>query len=408
VTRRRAASGSGGISSYTTKQGERRYRVVYWYLDANGIKRQTTRRGFTTQKQAVEFSQSVAESVRAGRYVAPERRTFGSYLDSWHAGLRLAESTRSSYEKNIRLHVKPQLGSQRLDRVSPAMLTTLYRQLEASGRHSGKGGLKARTVRYIHTIVHHALADAVREGILVTNPADRAKPPTAMEARAPEMVTWSADQMRGFLDTVSRERLHPLWLLLATTGVRRGEALGLRWKDVDLDARRAVIRQTVTAISGRVHLRSTTKTGKTRVVDLDTETASVLRAHKASQAQERLAAGERWVDHGLVFTKDDSRLGTGGAPGDPLHPERLTRTLQRRIRAYNMSKGTEPLPVIGPHGLRHTWATLAMAAGIHPKIVQERLGHASIAITLDLYSHVTPTMQSGAAQQVAELFTSPI
>ncbi len=221
------------------------------------------------------------------------------------------------------------------------------------------------------------------------------------------MVTWTATELAAFLAAEQSERMYALWLLLATTGLRRGEALGLRWKDVDLDAGRLSVRQTITAISGAVHVRPMTKTGKARVVDLDGGTVSALRAHRVRQAQERLAAGDRWADNGMVFTKGDSRLGEDGAPGDPLHPERLTRTLQRRVRAYNLANAEAPLPVIGPHGLRHTWATLALGAGVHPKVVSQRLGHSTIAITLDTYSHVTPTLQREAAEQVAALFVSP-
>ncbi|MFL6240554.1 MAG: site-specific integrase [Actinomycetes bacterium] len=221
------------------------------------------------------------------------------------------------------------------------------------------------------------------------------------------MVTWTAKQLSDFLAAEREGRLYPLCLLLATTGLRRGEALGLRWQDVDLDNARLSVRQTVISISGKLHIRPTTKTGKARVVDLDPGTITTLRAHKVGQAQERLAAGGRWADKGLLFTKDDSRLGEGGAPGDPLHPERLTRTLQRRIRAYNMAHPDATLPVFGPHGLRHTWATLALGAGVHPKVVSERLGHSTIAITLDTYSHVTPTLQRQAAEQVAALFVRP-
>ncbi len=228
--------------------------------------------------------------------------------------------------------------------------------------------------------------DAVRWGRLARSPADAADPPQASASARPEMTTWTAAELRTFLDGVRGDRLYAAFLMLATTGMRRGEVLGLRWADLGLDAARASVRQTVIVVRHQV-LLSDPKTAKgRRTVSLDAGTVGALREHRKRQAAERLAMGEGFTDHGLVFCHPT---------GAPLHPERrLSRTFTDRVRQLGLRR-------IRLHDLRHTWASLALASGVHPKIVQERLGHASIGITLDTYSHVTEGLHAGAAEQVA-------
>ncbi|MEO8696043.1 MAG: site-specific integrase [Acidimicrobiales bacterium] len=203
------------------------------------------------------------------------------------------------------------------------------------------------------------------------------------------MSTWTADALRDFLERTSKsgDRYHALWVLLATTGMRRGEALGLRWRDLELETGTAAVVQTVIVVAHRVQFGAPKTARGTRVVDLDSGTIAVLRAHRIRQLEERILLGAGWRDHDLVFCKVD---------GEPLHPERVSREFLRRIERWS-------LPPLTLHGLRHTWATLALKAGVHPKVVQERLGHATIGITLGVYSHVTAGMQRDAANTVAAL-----
>jgi integrase len=201
------------------------------------------------------------------------------------------------------------------------------------------------------------------------------------------MECWTAANLGSFLEAVSEDRLFGAFYLLATTAMRRGEALGLRWADVDLEKGTAAIRQTVIAVAHQVQIGSPKTIRGRRVVRLDHRTVTVLRAHRQRQLEERLAMGAGWQDHDLLFTK---------VTGDPLHPERFSRQFDRRVERYG-------LPRISLHGLRHTWATLALEAGVHPKVVSERLGHANISITLDIYSHATPAMQTDAAEAVSGL-----
>ena len=222
--------------------------------------------------------------------------------------------------------------------------------------------------------------------------ADAADPPKTAEAGRPESITWTADQLRTFLEGTRGSRHWPAYLLLATTGLRRGECLGLRWSDLDLDGARASIRQTVIAVKHTAML-GTPKTAKgRRTVTLDAGTVAALREHRKRQAAERLLMGAGWTDTNLVFCHVD---------GTMLHPERFTRGFSNAIHRLG-------LPPIRLHDLRHGWATLALQAGVHPKIVQERLGHANIGITLDTYSHVVAGLHEDAAEQVAALFRSPV
>jgi integrase len=404
--RRRRQAGEGGISPYETKGGTR-YLIKYQVLIGGGP-RMRLRRGFLTRRAAAaELREQLGKAAR-GEYVEPSKQTTADYLDEWLAGLRVAPSTRASYAKNLRLHVKPHIGDLPLSALTGTRLTKLYRQLEESGRvtdyerggkrvatgEHGSAGLAPRTVRYIHTILHRALRDAVRDGRLPVNPADRANPPTAKQARAPEMHTWTAEQLRAFLTwSAEHSDLHIAWLTLATTGMRRGELLALRWRDIDLDGRTVSIRRSVgvvktTGESQRLE-EGATKTGKSRVVDLDEQTAGALRAWRVERAGLSLA-----------LVRDDATV-FGDHEGRHRNPESFSRSFAAAVRWCQQELGDVGPPAIRLHDLRHTCATLMLLSGEPVKVVSERLGHASPSITLGVYAHVTPGMQRAAADRLA-------
>ena len=346
--------------------------------------------GFATRKEAEAALTTAQARLQAGIYVAPTRQTFGDYLASdWLPAIKgtIRPATYESYDRNLRLHVIPRIGGVRLSALDAGSLNSLYAELSAVGRVKKPGGLSARTVHYIHTIIHRALRDAVRWDRLARNVADAADPPRQRSAERREIHAWTSESVRAFLNLMKDDRNFTLWLLLVTTGMRRGEALGLRWADLDLEGATLSVRQTLITVGDDIAF-GTPKTSKgTRVIALDAGTVAALRSLKARQSQERLALGPTYTDLGLVFTAVD---------GTPLHPKRISETFRRKIR-------NAELPTLSLHGLRHTWATLALQAGVHPKVVSERLGHADITITLNTYSHVTPTMQADAADTVARL-----
>ena len=255
-------------------------------------------------------------------------------------------------------------------------------------------GLSARTVRYVHTIMHAALKDALRWNRVVRNVADAATPPSVSSARSKRPKVWTADQLRAFLDHVANSRYLPAWIFLATAGCRRGEALGVKWADVDLDLGTAVISRQVTAIDHRVIVKDLPKTKHGHLIRLDGGTIAMLRRLRSEQAEEKLRLGPGYNDDGYVFCQWD---------GHPYHPERFSREFDRNREYFNRDHPDDPLPPITLHGLRHTWATLALSAGIDIKIVSERLNHSSTTITREIYTHVTPPMQSDAAERVAGL-----
>ncbi len=242
-------------------------------------------------------------------------------------------------------------------------------------------------MRNVHVVLRKSLEDAVDWNLIVRNPAAKAKSPRVQQR---EMKTWTPDQVRTFLEAEKDSREFPIWRLAVTTGMRRGEVLGLSWDALDLEKGRLSIRQSLVNVSNVPTLQSDTKTESgRRLVKLDDVTASVLKKHQASQYEERLLAGSAWSNgHNLVFVNQI---------GEMLKPERITRIFNARV------EGTG-LPRIRLHDLRHTHASNALQAGVHPKVVSERLGHANIAVTLNVYSHTIPAMDEQAAELVASLY----
>jgi integrase len=241
-----------------------------------GKRRQKWHSGYRTKKDAERALTELLAAKDSGTYLEVTKQTFGGFIPEWLAAIKptIRPSTHYSYRRNLQLHVLPHLGSVQLRRIDAGMLNGLYASLLADGRKNyAGGGLSPRSVQYVHAILHRALRDAVKWGRLARNPADAADPPKAGASR-PESITWTADQLRTFLEATRRSRYWAAYLLLATTGLRRGECLGLRWQDLDLDAGRASIRQTVIAIRHTVMI-GTPKTAKGRRTSPSTRALSL-------------------------------------------------------------------------------------------------------------------------------------
>jgi integrase len=336
--------------------------------------------GYQTEKEAERAKVELLAALGRGAYVAPSKRSTGAFLrEDWLPSLRaqVRPSTWAEHRSKVEVHLAPALGGVLLQRLTPGHLNALYADLL-------ERGLSARTVLHVHATIRRALADATRWGLVPRNVALLASPPRPGRT---ELQVWTAAELRAFLAVVESDRLYALWLLAASTGMRRGEVLGLQWPDVDLARARVAVRRSLVTVGHQVVV-SEPKTAKgRRSVALDPATVAALKAWRKRQAAERLAWGPAWTDSGLVFTREDGR---------PLHPREVTRAFTRHVLAAK-------LPIIRLHDLRHTHATLALAAGVHPKVVQERLGHANIAITLDTYSHAVPALEEQAARTVAAL-----
>jgi integrase len=332
----------------------------------------------------------VLVAVEEKTYAPPTKLSLREYLkNEWLPAIAstIRPSTFRSYKQHVDCHVCPHLGSVPLQKLSGSQINALYAQLALSGKKDGKTGLSPLTIRHVHAVLHRALKDAVRWERLTRNPIEAADPSSIRGDGTRELKTWSAAQLKAFLTATHGERLSPIWHLLAMTGMRRGEALGLRWEDVDLEAGRLSVRRALIP-NGAVVVVSEPKTAKgRRSVALDPETVEMLKRQAAQQLADQVKKGDAWSDTGLVFTKED---------GEAWHPEVVSRFFRAAVKR-------SLLPVVRLHDLRHTHATLALRAGIHPKVVSERLGHATIAITLDTYSHAIPAMQKEAAALIAGL-----
>lgn len=378
------------------KQGPdgRWFFVVDLGTGPDGRRRQARRRGFATKREAQKALDELRVAGRNGVYVRSSSETVGEYLTEWLLAIRptVEPATWESYERNIGLHVAPRIGRTKLQALTPMDLSRLYADLLEAGRRDGKGGLSARTVRYISTVLHRALRQAVAWQRLAVNPTDAAEPPSARSARAPEMQVWDASELARFLEATADHRHGVAWQFLATTGCRRGEALGLRWRDLDLDAGRAAIRQTVLAIRHEIHVRPLPKTGKPRTVNVPPLTVAGLRQHRRRQAEARLAVGAGYAAaEDLVFA---------GPAGEPLHPKNFSSSFDWAVKRLGVRRTRL-------HDLRHGWATLALGAGVDVRIVSEQLGHSSTNTTWTTYQHVTPRMTGDAVERVAELVFGP-
>ncbi len=330
-----------------------------------------------------DVQRQLAQALHAqqeGTLVTVRDASVAQYLERWLAAIEpsVRVRTHESYALNVRRLI-PHLGRGRLSALEPAAIQACYAKL----LHRG---LSARSVEQAHTVLHNALRQAVRWNLLARNPAEAV---TAPRPRRRELLVLSEEQVRRLLQVTRNDRLHPLWALLVTTGLRAGEALGLKWTDLDLEAGSAVIQRALQRQSGRGLVFVEPKTARSRrTVPLPDGTAALLREARTRQAAERLQAGPLWQDSGLVFCQPNGR---------PLDPSWLGGQLHR-------ATASQGLPPVRVHDLRHTAATHLLTRGVHPKIVQDLLGHSTITLTLDTYSHVLPSLTRQAAAHMNALF----
>jgi len=376
-------------------------RVEYPPDPVTGKRRQRSK-SFTTKKEAEKELAKWLVEIERGTAIEPSKTTVAEYLTLWlesYARHNTRPSTYASYESYTRTHLVPAFGSITLTRLMPAHLQDLYGAKLRGGRMDGKaGGLSPRTVKYLHSIMREALQHAFEQGLIYRNVADAVRPP---KGTRPQVRVWNADDARTFLTTAQDATYAPLWLVLLATGMRRGEALGLRWQDVDMTKGLIRVHQTLVDVNGKVAIgEPKTKSGR-RTIELDSSCLTALKAHRERQSFLRRAWTDERRNLDLVFTTAD---------GNWIHPRNVDReyfALLARIEKQRQADRPDDaaLPRITLHGLRHTCATLLLLHNVNPKVVSERLGHASIGITLDTYSHVLPSMQRDAADAIgAALF----
>ena len=346
---------------------------------ANGRRQRKTFYGPT--RAAVKDKLVAAQrDLQAGIAPANEKLTLAAFLDSWlkdTAAQTVRPRTLERYEQIVAKHIVPTLGKTPVARLTPQQVQGLMKAKLAEGLAPG-------TVVYIRSTMRRALGYAVRWGAAGRNAAALTDPPHAVRAEPPML---SPADARKLLDVVRGDRLEALYAVAIACGLREGEAFALRWEDVDLDGGTLTVRHALLRMKGRLELAEPKTARSRRTIALPGSVVSVLRTHRTRQREERLAAGEDWQGEqwgGLVFA---TRIGT------PLHRADVLYAFRKHLKAAG-------LPQLRFHDLRHACASLLLAQGVHPRVVMETLGHSTIGLTMDVYSHVLPTLQREAAESM--------
>lgn len=382
------------------KRYEGSYNIIIddYVTDPKTGGRKRKRHWFTvhgTKKDAEKKLAELLNDKNKGQFVAPSKLTLGEWLDTWlKAAIKPPNkrlSTYMSYESVVRKHIKPVLGAIRLQELRSTQLKEYY----------SNSTLSQRTLEKHHMIIHGALKAAVLEGLVQRNVADLVvgKPHGKKGHEDVLQNCWEADEAQKFLEAAKDlgPQTAALYALALDTGARKNELVGLKWQDVDLEKGEVrIVRQLVKPGSEPVF--GPVKNGLPRTITIAPETVALLKKHKAHQAEVKMANRTTYNDHGLVFAKEwEHRTRNKYCLGDPLPMNHTTeRKFHRLIKAAGVRRITF-------HGLRHTSATLLLKAGVPAKVVQERLGHKKISITLDIYAHVLPGMQEDAARKMSAI-----
>jgi integrase len=368
------------MEGYVRKQGSRWYVVLEVAPDpVTGKRRRRGGGAFATKAEAKAALHDALEQSKRGWH-GPDRVTLASYLTEWLEGVELsrAPTTAALYRTLLRTHVIPRIGGEKLQRVTPAMLTKLYAELSKQ--------LSPKSVRNVHTTLRKALADAVQQRRLDWNPAEAVEIPK-IDSETDRDV-WDARQLGAFLSATADDRLAALWVVAATTGMRRGELLGLRWSDVDLDAQQPILRVRRSYVQyGALRVEKEPKTPRSRrTIALDQAAGAALRRHSAAQAKERLAAGVTYLSGDRVFADEIGRA---------LSPDGVSKAFSAAVRAAG-------LPRLTLHGLRHTFATVGLESGVDTVYLSQILGHSSPTVTAGIYQHTRDERLAAAVCQVAD------
>ena len=370
-------------SVYRRTNGDWEYRFDAGRDPLTGKRRRTSRAGFKTKREATQAMRTAIAGHERGRTVRPSSRTIEQFLTEWHASVRasIRATTWVNYRDYMNAYVIPVIGQTRLQDLTPVRLNLLYGHLLMQGRVRRPGGLAPKTVQNVHRMLHRALSDAVKWDYLPRNVAEDAEAPRVSR---PKPSVWTPEQLGVFVRQVERDRFYALWLLVATTGLRRGELAGLTRDDIDLAHGRVSPSTPRVVVAGHAQDSETKTRAGVRSLALDPETLSALKGFIEVWEEERRLLGQ---DGRLLFVWPDGRA---------LHPDTITALFHKHCKAAG-------LPRIRLHDVRHSYATAALKAGIAPKVISERLGHSTAAFTLQTYTHVIPGMDQAAADQVAAL-----
>jgi integrase len=404
-----------------------------------GERQKIRKSGFASEDAAWAGMQEARAALATETYVKPSKAKVSDFFEAWFPYVRTTTepTTAANYEVLARAYVLPMIGRRPIQEIMPSVVAALYNHLLAEGRRrrdtnwdmyrvwqdaraakreirpreiadkvgvtyaaarkavqryeAGRlpakpdPGLSPKTVKTVHIMLSSAMATAVRWKYLSVNPTEGVKPPSVAKRTHS---TWSPKELSRFLEVARTDRLYGLWVLVASTGMRRSELCGLQLSALDLEARTARMTTTRVIAGGKASNGSGKSPGSRRQLALDRFTTQVLREHMRRLREEKEAFGHVYQDHGLVFCWEDGR---------PIYPDTITERFNRLVELAQ-------LPLIRLHDVRHSYATIALRSGVHPKIVSTRLGHATVAFTLDTYSADVPDLDQQAAEDIGGLF----
>ena len=369
---RRNYHGEGSIRQRSDGKYEARY------YNADGKRRSLYA---TTEKDAKEKLRDAQAAVKRGEAQANLRMTVGTYLTEWLetvAAPRIRPRTLESYRQIVTGHLIPAMGNKKLAKLTPVNVQKYLNEKLASG-------LSKRTVTYHRAILRRALNDAVRHGHVTRNVVTLTDPPGQDHK---EQRWLDIEESQRFIQSAREHRLSALWILAITSGMRKGELLGLRWRDIDLDQKKIQVRNQLQNIDGRLQLQPLKTDKSKRTVYLTTIAERELCDHRKMQVAERLRAGEHWQEHDFVFATPI---------GKPVEPRNL-------VRAFKQILQTAGLPDVRLHDLRHSAASTMISQGIDIRTVSDVLGHSQITLTLDTYSPLTEGDRRSAAERLDDVY----
>jgi integrase len=354
--------------------------------DAGGRRKVATATFKGTRREAEQELRRLLRSLDEGDHIEPGKMKVGPWLDQWLEAVReeISPKSHERYSEIVRNFLVPAFGGHQLAKLSSSHIQAAYSNWAVRGRLDGRdGGLASATRKYIHRVFRAALSRAVEQRLVNRNPADAFRNRLPKVERQP-MATLTETQSAILIRAMAGTRLYWPCLLSLATGMRRGETLALRWRDVDFERHEVRVVQSLEQTKAGIRFKPP-KSGRARAIAMPTFLTTELRSHKAKQAEQFLACGIRQTSDTLVCCDVEGR---------PYQPRGITHSFAAAVSKAN------GIPRVRFHDLRHTHATQLLAAGVHPKVAQERLGHSTISTTLDLYSHVTPTMQREAAERL--------
>jgi integrase len=359
------------------KNGKEHYYYAFEVKDDNGKRKTIKKRGFTGKKEARDAEAIARTEWIKGSYIDPSKVTFGEYITEWLTNKQdISPETRDTNEGHLRNHIIPEMGHIPLQKVNVMHIEKFIKTLQGKGLADG-------TVSKIYNLIHTCFKSAIKKELIIKNPFDLMDKSSKPRSSKPKIDYWTKEEVKHFLGAL-KHRQRILFVLAIYTGMRRGEMLALRWKDIDFETSQVRISQSLKPIQG---IKKGVKTDAGfRSITVAPTVIAELKKHRAMIAKEKLAA-EDYDDHDLVVCRENGKPVSLGN-FDKFWKSVLKQTGMRHIRF---------------HDLRHTCASLLFAAGVHPKVVQEQLGHSSIKITLDTYSHMMPNMQESAAKALEKM-----